>query len=127
MRQVFRLAGILGTLLPVLTYAQLLTPPASVGLVGTGATLFANTGILCTGLKWVYTAAIILSILNGLLAGLAYMSSSGDAEKVKVAHRRLIYTAIGVAVAISARTLPVLVATIIRAQGGAGAVNVCSS
>jgi|GEM_PF-3298205 len=72
---------------------------------------------LCnTVLSWIFTAAIIFSILMVLIAAFRYMTSSGDPAKVKLASNTLVFTAIGIAVAILARTLPILVGSIVAGQ-----------
>jgi|GEM_PF-3139851 len=81
--------------------------------------------LACTGLSWIFTAAIIFSIVMVLLAGIAYMRSSGDPAKVKEATGKLVYTAIGVAVAILARTLPILVGSILGVSGGTDIGGIC--
>lgn len=88
-----------------------ITPPTSVGIVSGGA-----IGVVCTGLRWIFTAAILLSIILALVAALDYMRAGGDPGKLKTANNRLLYVAIGVAVAILARTLPVLVGSLIGAS-----------
>lgn len=85
-----------------------LGPPSKIGLFAGGF-----PGIVCTGLRWLFTAAIIFSIILALVAAFDYMRSAGDAAMVKKATNRLVFVAIGVAIAILARTLPVLVGTVI--------------
>lgn len=62
---------------------------------------------------WVFTAAIVFSIILALVAAYRYMSSAGDPAKVKTANNTLIFLAIGVAVAIFARSAPVIVGSFI--------------
>ena len=86
-------------------------PPKNVPLLSNGTN--AALGVVCLGLKWLFTAAIVFSIVLALLAALDYMRGATDPAKVKSASNRLIFAAVGVAVAILARTLPVLVGTLI--------------
>jgi hypothetical protein len=83
-------------------------PPTSVGISGGGI-----IGLACLGLRWLFTAAIIFSIIMALVAGYRYMTSAGDPAKVTLANNTLIYVAIGVAVAILARTVPILVGSVV--------------
>lgn len=86
-------------------------PPSSVGIASGGI-----MPIVCSGLRWIFTAAILLSIVMVLVAAFEYLRAGGDPGKVKTANNRLIFVAIGIAVAILARTLPVLVGSIVGAD-----------
>ncbi len=94
--------------------------PTSVPLLSGGL-----VGIVCLGLQWLFTGAIIFSVALTLLAAYDYLRSSGDPAKVKSATNRLIFVAIGVAVAILARSLPVLVGSIFGATGSTDTSSVC--
>ena len=83
--------------------------------------LASESGIIryvCTGMDWIFFAAIILSIVMTLLAGIQYMRSAGDPGKVKDATNKLIYAAIGVAVAIVAFTFPNLIGSLLSTSVG---------
>lgn len=88
-------------------------PPKTIG-VG------SPIGVACLGLKWLFTAAILFSIILALVAAFDYMRGGGSPDKIKAATNRLVFVAIGVAVAILARTMPVLIGTLIGAPGGTG-------
>jgi hypothetical protein len=107
--------------------ADKLTPPATIGIFSSGTTAGNSaTAIMCSVAKWLFTAAIIFSIVLAIVTGIQYMTSGGNPEKTKSAHNKLLYLAIGVAVAILARTIPVLVATVLQAPGAEGLGAVCS-
>lgn len=95
-------------------------PPKSVGIASEGP-----TGIVCLGLKWLFTAAIIFSIVLAFMAAFDYMRSSGDPAKLKSATNRLVFVAIGIAVAIAARSLPVLVGSLIGAGESGDTSSLC--
>jgi hypothetical protein len=106
---------LLGFFIPSTAFAAItppsIRPPTSVGILsGNGNAIIS---LACTGLNYLFTFALILSIVFALLAAFDYLTSAGDPAKIKKAGNRLIYTAIGVAVALFARTLPVLVGTIV--------------
>lgn len=61
--------------------------------------------------SWLFTAALLVSVFCALWAAYQYLSSAGDPAKVTKGGKILIYAAVGLAVAIMARTLPVLVGT----------------
>jgi hypothetical protein len=75
------------------------------------------TKLACTGLQWIFTGAIVFSIVLILLAAIEYMRSSGEPAKVTSATNKLIWVAVGVAVAILARTLPLLIGGIFGVTG----------
>jgi hypothetical protein len=91
-------------------YAQLPLPPRVDKVTNTSKII---TFLCDTVLSWIFTAAIILSIVMVLIAAFRYMTSAGDATKVKLATNMLIFAAVGVAVAILARTLPILVGSLV--------------
>lgn len=86
---------------------------------------FENPGALVTGAcavaMWIFAAAIIFSIVMVLLAAFGYMRSSGEPAKLQEANQRLIFVAIGVAVALIAFLFPGMIATLLKA----GSVKVC--
>ncbi len=69
----------------------------------------------CNAATWVFAAAIIFSIVFTLVAAFEYMTSAGDPGKVKQATNRLIFVAVGVAVALIAFLFPQWIATLIKA------------
>lgn len=73
---------------------------------------------ICDILKWLYTLAIIAGVFFVILAAYRYMTSGGDPEKVKDAHKAILYAAVGIAVAIIAVGVPGIVASIL--EGGFG-------
>jgi Na+-driven multidrug efflux pump len=75
----------------------------------------------CAAADWIFAIAIILSIAMVIIAGIKYMQSSGDPGKVKEATGRLVWAAVGVAVALIAFTFPMFVSRLI----GAGLEKAC--
>ncbi len=109
-----------------IAYAKV-QPPASIGILNDPQhTGNAAIGAMCTIASYLFTAAIIFSIVLALMAGIQYMTSGGNPEKTKSAHQKLLYLAIGIAVAILARTLPVAIGFILKVPGAAGLGGVCS-
>lgn len=78
----------------------------------------AIVGQMCNAASWIFAAAIILSIVAALLAAIKYIGSSGDPAKVKEATHRLIFAAVGVAVALVAFFLPGIVASLLSTSVG---------
>jgi hypothetical protein len=88
----------------------------------TGATDVSN--IFCGLLSWVFWGVIVLAIVFALVGAYRYVTSSGDAEKVRTANRTLLYAAVAVAVAIIASGVPYIVSSFI---GGGLTNGVCSN
>lgn len=86
---------------------------------------FANPNALveqtCNAVTWIFAAAIIFSIIFVLLAAFDYMRSSGDPARIKTANQRLIFVAIGVAVALIAFLFPGIIAQLLQA----GPIKAC--
>lgn len=97
-----------------------LRPPTTVGIASGGV-----LGVVCTGLTWLFTAAIVFSIVMVLVAAYEYMQGGSSPDKVKKATNRLIFVAIGIVVAILARSVPVLIANFIGADGAGDTSTVC--
>lgn len=90
-------------------HAQLDLPP--VIATASGNTLLAF--ICVTVFRWVFTAAIVLSIALIMIAAFRYVTSAGEPAKIQKANQTLIFVAIGIAVAILARSLPILVGSLV--------------
>lgn len=94
-------------------YAQL-PLPAVVGDVSSGATLL---NFICTVIfTWVFTAALLLAVALVLVAAFKYMTADGSADKIKSANKTLLFVAVGVAVAILARSVPVIVGSFVAGE-----------
>ena len=61
-----------------------------------------------------FTAAVLVSIAFVLYAAFNYMSGAGDPTKITKANKTLVFAAVGLAVAIMARTLPIAVGSIVN-------------
>lgn len=85
--------------------------PGVVTPVDTGNELLT---FICTVVfKWLFTGAIILAIILVLIAAYKFLTSEGDPANTKAAGKMLVFAAIGLVVAIMARTMPVLVGSLI--------------
>jgi hypothetical protein len=83
----------------------------------------AQYGLLCGVLRWIYAAAIIVGVIYILIAAYKYITAGGEAEKVSGAHKALTYAAIGIAVAILAYGVPVIIFNFVTAGGTGGTVG----
>lgn len=94
-----------------LAHAQLALPGV-VDTVKAPNTLL--TFICITVFNWVFTIAIFVAIGFVLYAAFNYLSSAGDPAKITKANQTLLFAAIGIAVAIFARTVPVVIGSFIQ-------------
>lgn len=99
-------------LTPMLAGAQS-APPAPI------TSLSGFQAFICNVIVgWLFTFLIILSIVFVLLAAFKYLTASGDPEKVKAASHQLIYAAVAIIVAIFARGVPLIIASLFNTTVG---------
>lgn len=77
--------------------------------------------LVCRIFYMMYTILVILAVVFVLVAAFKYITAGGDAEKFKMAHKTLLYAVIGLAVAMVARGVPSIVASVF----GEGDQSVC--
>ncbi len=81
--------------------------PGVVSTVSSGSTLIKFICVVV--FSWIFIGAILLAILLTLVAAYKYLTSAGDPAKVKAAGQTLVFVAVGLAVAILARSIPIIV------------------
>ena len=97
-------------------------PPAYKGPEGLGEV----TGwikLLKKVLEWAATSFWIFAIIMLFIAAYTYLTAAGEPEKVKKAHKLLLYAVIAIAVGLLAYGIPKLVEDFLGGGGG-GAVSV---
>jgi hypothetical protein len=80
--------------------------------------------ILCNALNWLFTAAIILSIICIIWAAISYMKSGGG-ESVSKASQALTYAIVGIVVAILAKGVPVIISAFIDSGSALKSSQIC--
>ncbi len=65
----------------------------------------------CTLVNWIFTGALILTIVFVLLAAIKYITKGSDPKEISTAHQMLIWAAVGFAVALVAAVVPNFVAS----------------
>ncbi|HVO28550.1 MAG TPA: hypothetical protein VMT81_01025 [Candidatus Paceibacterota bacterium] len=90
--------------------------PYASGFVSTQSVL--NFG--CTVFSWMFYGLIVLAVVFVVVGAYKYLTSSGEAEKVKSANNTLMYAAIAVAVALLAKAIPSIVASFLGAGSSSG-------
>lgn len=87
------------------------------GTVSTTEPIFHNIDEVvlkaCELVDWLFTGALILTVIFVLLAAIKYITKGSDPKEVSAAHQMLIWAAIGIAVAIMAAVVPGFVASIL--------------
>jgi len=68
-------------------------------------TLWGPNSILTKSLNWVFGIVIFIAAIMLIWAGFTYVTSAGNAEKMKTALNSVIYALIGVAIAVLAKGL----------------------
>ena len=82
---------------------------------------------MCIIFGWAFYFLIALAVVFGVIAAFKYLTSSGESEKVKSAGNTLLYAAIAIAVALLARSIPLIVADCLGSSNGgsAGTIATC--
>lgn len=112
--------------LPTLALAQYSSVEPPIGLNpnalrgGTGDILAIFNRIT----NWIFTILLILAVIFILLAAFNYLTgAAGDGEKIKTAHRMLIFAVVAVAIAFLAQGILFVVSELV-APGGASGIRI---
>lgn len=87
-------------------------PPGSTGPIQDPRQVI---GLLNAILVWVASAFWILAVIFVFYAAYIYLTAGGDPERIKKAHKQLLYAVIAIAVALMAYGMPLLVRNILSA------------
>jgi len=98
-------------ILPILAISMLVAIPIF-GLAAEGMTppdikltLWGTSSILTKALNWVFGIVIFIAAIMLIWAGFTYITSSGDADKMKRALNSVVYALIGIGIAVLAKGL----------------------
>jgi hypothetical protein len=72
--------------------------------------------LICLAFDYMFYALIALSLVMVVIAGFNYVTSNGSAEKVDKATKMILYAVIGIAVALLARGIPLIVGNFLGAS-----------
>src|SRR5690242_4545588 len=119
-------ASLLILAMPLFAHALTVPPPASGFTIPRPAVNNTDdvANLFCGALTWIFWILIIFSIVMFLVGGYRYVTSGGEAERVRSANKTLLYAAIAVVVALVASGMPSLVSSFI---GGGFSGSVCQS
>lgn len=81
-------------------------------------TLWGTNSILTKALNWVFGIVIIIAAIMLIWAGFTYVTSGGNAEKMKTALNSVIYALIGIAIAVLAKGLVFMICRFVGGTAG---------
>jgi len=110
MTKVVLSSATLGTLLPLLVFAQV----TGVTPIPTPVTNFTGLiNIINRVADIIFTLLLVVAVIFILYAAFNYLTSGGDTGKVSTANNMLIYAAVAIAVATLAKGIPIVVRTVV--------------
>ena len=71
-------------------------------------------GVFASVVGWVYTAFFITAVLFFIFAAFSYLTGADSPEKIKTAHKQLIYGAVAIGVALLAVLIQVIIGNFIK-------------
>lgn len=84
----------IATAVPMVVSAQFETP------TGTGLPAGSLVGILTSGMNWLLIIVGILGVIGFVISGIIYLTAAGDEGQIDRGKRTMIYSIIGVIVAL---------------------------
>ena len=74
--------------------------------------------LFCAVTIWMFWGLLVVSVAMFFVGGYTYATSAGDPEKAGKANRTLLYAVIGIAIALCARGIPLLVGSFLGVDSG---------
>jgi hypothetical protein len=108
---------------PTSTFVALANPTPTSPIT----TVQGLVNLMCNIFGWLFYGLIALSIIMIVIAGFYYVTAGDNSEKVGKATKMILYAAVGVAVALLARAVPVIVGSFLGASGSGsnGTLQTC--
>lgn len=72
-----------------------------------------------TLITWIFTLLLVLAVIFIIFAAFKYLTAGGEDEKIKSAHKMIVYAVVAIAVAFLAQGVSFVVAQLLN-SGGAG-------
>jgi hypothetical protein len=116
-------AVVASALVATRAFAQLTLPTGVTDITGIYG---GQNSIVCSILTWIFTLAIVFSVVFVFVAAYRYLFSGGEPEARGKAGKTLTYAAVGVAIAILARGFPAIVSTLFPSANATGLGDVCN-
>jgi hypothetical protein len=95
-------------------------PPCDPGVYSEYTTGRGVLTVLDRVIGWIFTLLLVLAVIFILYAAFKYLTAAGVPANIQTANKMLLYAAIAVAVAVLARTIPVLVRNFVGSGAGGG-------
>ena len=112
--------SIVALVIPALTFAAE-TPTGATQTVNVPQGNITSVGsvlnLLCSVFGWAFYFLIVLAVIFVIVAAFKYLTAAGDPEKVKAAGATLLYAAVAIAVALLAKSIPLIVGSFVGASG----------
>jgi hypothetical protein len=111
----------------ILPYATVLLAPLPVFAQITApiSTVQQLLNLMCNVFGWMFYGLIVLSLIMIIIAAFNYTTAGGEAEKVSKANKMILYAAIGIAVALLAKGIPLIVANFISTGINGSSLSKC--
>lgn len=68
---------------------------------------------MCTLFNWLFILVMFAAVVYIVLAAWNYLTASGDGKKIEKANHMLLYAVIGVVVAVMAKNIPRIAASVV--------------
>jgi hypothetical protein len=95
-------------------------PPCDPGIYNQYTTGSGVLTVFERVIGWIFTLLLVLAVIFILYAAFKYLTAAGVPANIQTANKMLLYAAIAVAVAVLARTIPVLVRNFVGSGAGGG-------
>lgn len=125
LKKIFILLLMLGIIIPIFSFAVTVKPgtvaaPGVKGIPeGVGITKADQLfGILADILKYIYEIFFIVAVLFIIMTAYTYLTAQDDVEKIKNAHKQLIWAAVAIAVALISLSFETIISNFIKPSGG---------
>ena len=97
---------------PMAVLAQFQTP------AGTGLPAGSVVGIVTGGMNWLLIIVGILGVIGFVISGIIYLTAAGDEDQISKGKRSMIYSIIGVIVALLGVVIIQAVQSLLKGSGG---------
>jgi len=101
------------TLISLLAVSLLALPAKGLAAVTNLTNIDVETALESI-VNWLFTILLVVAVIFIIFAAFTFVTAGGDPEKVNTARNQVMYALIGVAVALLAKGLVILVQTIIK-------------
>lgn len=131
MKKIIAIAFLGLVMLPAgISFAQVNNGPGlpAAGTTNLGSSYGGVFNFVCQIFNIAFYVLLLAAVGFVLLAAYRYLTAAGESDKVSAANKTLIFAAVAVAVALLARSVPVIVGNFVLQGGsGGGSFDVCGN